>query len=667
LRTVTFATSSTIALQRTVLFNLGTEFAYAANGHLYEFVPGTFSWPAAKGDAATRSKFGMQGYLSTITSLGENDFITQKLAANGWIGASDDYTHINIATGATTFASQTTAEGKWYWVTGPEKGTQFSNGATAVSGKFANWNGSEPNNTGGSENYAQIFASVNTGKWNDLGAQTMGYVVEYGGMSGDPLVDIIHTRDITLIATSLRATGSNVVYALRAPSIAVDNNLILYSAANIINATVTVSNGFKTGDVLSYTGALPGSVTASYNSATGVLSFSGTATPSAWQSLLRTVQFSSTSTVINNRTISFSVGNLISGSNGHFYEFVATTANWGNAKTAAAAKTYLGLQGYLSTITSQAENDFVQQKLSADGWIGASDDFFHINAATGATTYANQTTAEGKWYWVTGPEKGTQMTTANAPSGSLPPVFGTAYNNWNLGEPNNSSSEHYAQFYFSGAAPGKWNDLGGTAALGYVIEYGGLSTDPLLELSASRTIVITNVLPVNGLVFNAEKKNETVSLVWSTESEQKTARFNVMHSIDGINFTKIGEVAAAGNSTGKSTYSFTHAGAAAGGNYYKLTVVEHDGRTTESRVKQVIIKGKLTVSPNPSTGQFTISNPFKGTATMLVKNAGGALVIKKSINQAQTIVDIKTLAAGVYFVELMQDNNVSEILKLIKK
>jgi hypothetical protein len=61
LRTVTFATSSTVALQRTILFNLGVDFAYAANGHLYEFVAGSFSWTAAKADAATRSKFGMQG------------------------------------------------------------------------------------------------------------------------------------------------------------------------------------------------------------------------------------------------------------------------------------------------------------------------------------------------------------------------------------------------------------------------------------------------------------------------------------------------------------------------------------------------------------------------------------------------------------------------------
>ena len=36
----------------------------------------------------------------------------------------------------------------------------------------------------------------------------------------------------------------------------------------------------------------------------------------------------------------------------------------------AAARTLFGLQGYLATITSQAENYFIRQKLGADAWIG---------------------------------------------------------------------------------------------------------------------------------------------------------------------------------------------------------------------------------------------------------------------------------------------------------
>jgi hypothetical protein len=555
LRTVTFQTSSTNASQRVILFNLGSAIAYSGNNHFFEFISGTFTWTAAKADVATKALYGMQGYLATITNASENTFITNKLGSDGWIGASDEYAQINAATGASTYASQAASEGHWYWVTGPEKGTQFSNGNGAPTQlTYMNWNTSEPNNSGSNEHYGEIFASTSVGKWNDLpNTSTLGYVVEYGGISGDPVVDITHSITLNLIATALRTTGTNNGYSLHASAIAIDNALAVYSSSNITNATVTISSGFKTGDQLAFTaGSLPAGVTGSYNATTVVLSFTGSsASYSAWQNLLRTVNFSSTSNVIGNRTISFSVGNMISASNGHFYEFISTGATWTTAKSNAAARTYLGLTGYLATVTSQTENDFLQQKLSADGWIGASDEYTQINAATGASTYANQAASEGKWYWVTGPEKGTQFSNGNTNPTQL------TYMNWNTGEPNNSSGEHYGEIY-STSSVGKWNDLNGTGSLGYVVEYGGLSTDPLLELSASRTIVITNVLPVNNLQFTAVKNELNAELKWTTASEYNTLRFDVLHSADGISYEKLGEVNAAQNSTTTKTYSFMH-------------------------------------------------------------------------------------------------------------
>ena len=77
------------------------------------------------------------------------------------------------------------------------------------------------------------------------------------------------------------------------------------------------------------------------------------------------------------------------------------------ARANAEARTYLGKTGYLATITSQAENDFIAQVLAADAWIGAADEYTLINDATGTTTYPDQWSAEGNWYWVTGPEAGT--------------------------------------------------------------------------------------------------------------------------------------------------------------------------------------------------------------------------------------------------------------------
>ncbi len=165
-------------------------------GHYYEFVsdPG-ITWTDAEIAASNRTYFGWQGYLVTLTSQAEADFSGQQASGFGWIGAND-----------------VAVEGEWRWVTGPEAGTQFWNGSvggTALT--YANWNGGEPNNCCGGEDYAHIAdASVirggaPVGAWNDLpnggggGAYaSQGYVVEYGGMMGDPPLNITATTTINI-------------------------------------------------------------------------------------------------------------------------------------------------------------------------------------------------------------------------------------------------------------------------------------------------------------------------------------------------------------------------------------------------------------------------------------------------------------------------------------
>ena len=65
--------------------------------------------------------------------------------------------------------------------------------------------------------------------------------------------------------------------------------------------------------------------------------------------------------------------NYFSG-NGHYYKLVTGNITWASAKSAAEASTYEGLTGYLVTISSEAENNFIKNKLATNTWIGGSDD-----------------------------------------------------------------------------------------------------------------------------------------------------------------------------------------------------------------------------------------------------------------------------------------------------
>jgi len=157
---------------------------YAANGHYYQYVNNVVTWAAAEADVAnnplTYTFNGMRGYLATVTSSGENDFVTSRVgSAAVWLGARRDQTN-----------AHNTGTNAWYWTDGPEKDTNFFvQGTGAVNGAFINWNTNEPNGTGTSGESALQLLSGGTGKWNDLqasdGSQNLGYVVEYGGMAGD--------------------------------------------------------------------------------------------------------------------------------------------------------------------------------------------------------------------------------------------------------------------------------------------------------------------------------------------------------------------------------------------------------------------------------------------------------------------------------------------------
>ena len=130
---------------------------------------------------------------------------------------------------------------------------------------------------------------------------------------------------------------------------------------------------------------------------------------------------------------------------GHTYTYHVTGADFATANANAAGK-----GGYLATVTSQGEQDFLH------------------TLTNGVTTYLGGTDAgsEGLWHWIGGPEAGpTFYSTSNAPTD-------LTYSFWNPGEPNDFGGENALLINWDGNN-GSWNDIAASAVYGYVVEFSG--------------------------------------------------------------------------------------------------------------------------------------------------------------------------------------------------
>jgi hypothetical protein len=172
----------------------------------------------------------------------------------------------------------------------------------------------------------------------------------------------------------------------------VDPNLTLTANGTINGFRVQISQSYisgTSGDQLRSTATLPSGITVSaFNTTTGVLVFNGTTTASNWETVLRGVEFRSTTSTCYalQRRVTFVAGIVFYNPlTEHFYEYVSGSTTWTNSKTSAENRSYFGRAGYLATMSSEAENNFIWKLMSSDGWFGASDEMSVVNTAKGTT------------------------------------------------------------------------------------------------------------------------------------------------------------------------------------------------------------------------------------------------------------------------------------------
>ena len=167
-----------------------------------------------------------------------------------------------------------------------------------------------------------------------------------------------------------------------------------------------------------------------------------------------------------------------------------------------------------------------------------------------------------------------------------------------------------------------------------------------------------NPLPVELTTFTAQPAVPTaVRLAWATASEKNSNQFDVERSPNGNTFEKVGEVAAAGNSSAPRTYGLTDATLPAGARvlYYRLRQVDQDGTATYSPVRTVklspALADHLILWPNPARTAVQVAG-LPAAAPLQVLDALGRIVAQAAADDVGTarLALPQGLAAGVYVV-----------------
>jgi hypothetical protein len=176
-------------------------------------------------------------------------------------------------------------------------------------------------------------------------------------------------------------------------------------------------------------------------------------------------------------------------------------------------------------------------------------------------------------------------------------------------------------------------------------------------------------LPVTLIAFTAQRQGRDALLEWATVAEQHNAYFQVESSLDGHNFTVLGQVAGAGTSTGRRTYQFRDADLgryAAAQIYYRLRQVDMDGTSAFSPVRLLAVPATtLIVTALPTIllpGQplrLLVRTATAGPAHMRITDARGGCV---GLQMLDLPVGDTTLAlpeaaqwsAGLYLVHVQQ-------------
>ncbi|MFI5130701.1 MAG: T9SS type A sorting domain-containing protein [Chitinophagales bacterium] len=192
---------------------------------------------------------------------------------------------------------------------------------------------------------------------------------------------------------------------------------------------------------------------------------------------------------------------------------------------------------------------------------------------------------------------------------------------------------------------------------------------------ANSSVNISSTLPVSLLNLSATSQGKKVTLSWTTSSETNNRGFDVQRSSDGVNWTTIGFVAGAGNSSFVKNYTYADNNLETRRYYYRLKQIDIDDHSKYSVIVSVVINGKGEYAlgqnyPNPFRNETTIQYtlPQTGQVKLSLFDISGRAVkvlVSGSKEAGTHAISFNTgsLTRGIYYYRI-QVGDFTDVKKL---
>ena len=177
------------------------------------------------------------------------------------------------------------------------------------------------------------------------------------------------------------------------------------------------------------------------------------------------------------------------------------------------------------------------------------------------------------------------------------------------------------------------------------------------------SIGVTAARPVMVAAFSGSVSACTTLLQWMATQEENCKEYQMQVSHDGISYSTLGSIVSGGESNTERSYQYRDNSPSGGKNYYRLRIVDMDGKVTYSNETTVLITcddTRIVLYPNPVIKYNSLHVNIAGYSDNIkgeITDASGKLIGVYQLNNGVNTLELKTASPGNYVLRLNDVKN----------